>query len=437
VTLRALPRWLVLPRGVSGVGGGLLVLGLCSYGFLALAGRALAPADFATLSVLYALVYTVGPGLFLPLEQEVGRALAERRVRGEGGMPVLRRAAALGLGFGSVVILIGLVFGPLLVAHLFAGSRAALGGLLLSTIGLWGAHLSRGALAGTGRFTRYGLQLALEGLVRLLGCLVLLIFQVHATGAYGFLLGGALIASVVLTVPSPRTLATEGPTAAWTELSGSLGWLVASALLSQTLVNAGPVAVRLLAGPTQQSAAGALLAGLVLARLPLFLFAAVQASLLPGLAGLLAAGKKEEFIRGIYRLVRLVAALMVTATVAAAALGGLSMRLLFGPALALPGATLAAVTGASGLYMIAVVLSQAQIALRGYARSVAGWVSGIIVFLAVSVSGSGLVGRVVAGYLLGSLAALAVLALLLPGRLARHEPSPSTSGLRASTGVES
>lgn len=145
-----------------------------------------------------------------------------------------------------------------------------------------GAHLSRGALAGTGRFQRYGAQLALEGVVRVTACVAIVLLGVRNTGAYGLLLGGALIASVVLTVPRPRTLAAPGPSAPWGELSGSLGWLLASALASQALANAGPVAVRLLAGPGEQGAAGALLAGLVLARLPLFLFAAVQATLLPG-----------------------------------------------------------------------------------------------------------------------------------------------------------
>ncbi len=435
--VRAAMRRFALPAGVSGVSGGLLVLGLCSYAFLALAGRALSPADFATLSVLYALVYTVGPGLFLPLEQEVGRALAERRVRGEGGLPVLRKAAALGLALAAAVVVLAVALGRLAVDHLFAGSVAALLGLLLSCAGLWGAHLSRGALAGTGRFKRYGLQLAIEGIVRVLGCGSLFLVGVRGVGAYGFLLGGALIASVVLTVPRPRTLATDGPLAGWADLSGSLGWLLASALLSQALVNAGPVAVRLLAGPGEQAAAGALLAGLVLARLPLFLFAAVQASLLPGLASLLAAGRKREFVHGVLRLVGLVAALMAVSTVAAALLGHLAMSILFGPKLTLSGGTLAAVTLASGLYMVAVVLSQAHVALRGYGRSVVGWIFGLVVFLAVSVIGSGLVGRVVAGYLLGSLVAAIVLAGLLPGRLARHEPAAdATCDLSAATGVE-
>ena len=37
-----------------------------------------------------------GPGLFLPLEQEVGRALAHRRAQGIGGGPLVHRAARLG-----------------------------------------------------------------------------------------------------------------------------------------------------------------------------------------------------------------------------------------------------------------------------------------------------------------------------------------------------
>ena len=58
------------------------------YGFLVVAARALGTARFAPLSVFWALLFVCGPGFFLPLEQETGRAIAARRVRGEGGRPV-------------------------------------------------------------------------------------------------------------------------------------------------------------------------------------------------------------------------------------------------------------------------------------------------------------------------------------------------------------
>ena len=65
------------------VGAGLVVLGLSATVYLVLAARATGPAGFAGLAVLWTLVYTVGIGLFLPFEQEVARAVADRSARGE------------------------------------------------------------------------------------------------------------------------------------------------------------------------------------------------------------------------------------------------------------------------------------------------------------------------------------------------------------------
>ncbi|MEY2589667.1 MAG: hypothetical protein QOJ67_1651, partial [Acidimicrobiaceae bacterium] len=70
--------------------------GVSAYGFLVLSARVLGKAEYAPLSVLWAAVFLAGPGFFLPLEQEVSRALAARRALGLGTGPVLRRAAMLG-----------------------------------------------------------------------------------------------------------------------------------------------------------------------------------------------------------------------------------------------------------------------------------------------------------------------------------------------------
>ena len=81
-----------LPEGTFAVGVGLLVAGVTACGFLVVSARALGKTEYAPLSVLWSLVFLAGPGFFLPLEQEVSRALAARRARGEG----LGTAAAAG-----------------------------------------------------------------------------------------------------------------------------------------------------------------------------------------------------------------------------------------------------------------------------------------------------------------------------------------------------
>src|SRR2546421_4256098 len=96
-----------LPEGTLAVGAGLIVSGVTSYGFLAISARALGPERYAPLGVLWALTYVVCPGVFLPLEQEVGRALSSRRARGVGGGPLIHRAALAGGGAA-----VGLVAAP-------------------------------------------------------------------------------------------------------------------------------------------------------------------------------------------------------------------------------------------------------------------------------------------------------------------------------------
>ena len=70
--------------GLRSTTAGIAGAGICTYAFLTLAGRVLGPTDFTPVSALWALVVVVGPGLFLPLQQELGRHLAPQRAEREG-----------------------------------------------------------------------------------------------------------------------------------------------------------------------------------------------------------------------------------------------------------------------------------------------------------------------------------------------------------------
>lgn len=409
----------VLPAGTLPVGAGLVVLGASSYVYLAVAARMLSPQRYATVGVLYVLVYTAGPGLFLPVEQELGRALADRRARGFGGGPVVRRAAAASAALTAAIVVLGLATGPASVPHLFDGSWALLASLLFATVALWTAHVTRGALAGLSMFGRYGAQLGVEGLARTVGVAVLGALGVHAAGWYGLLLGAGLLASVVATSDTTPRMLSPGPAARWNELSGALGWLLAASLLAQLLVNAGPVAAKLVATSTQRAAAGQLLSALVLARLPLFAFAAVQAALLPRLAGQLAVGQWHEFARGLRRLAAATAAVGAAATVVAALVGPQLLHVFFGRRYDVGAGVLAELAAASGLYMLSVIAAQSLVALRRYAAAAGGWGTGVALFVVVVIVGHDVITRVVHAFLLGSAAALVALGLLLWRAMAR------------------
>ena len=89
-------RKLPVPEGTYAVGLGLLISGITAYGFQILAFKGLTKSEYAALNGLWILVFVVAPGFFLPLEQEVGRAVADRRSRPLGGGPVVKKAARAG-----------------------------------------------------------------------------------------------------------------------------------------------------------------------------------------------------------------------------------------------------------------------------------------------------------------------------------------------------
>ena len=86
-----------VPEGTFAVGAGLVVAAITSYLFVIVAQQGPRARRSTRRSARSgASSSSPGPGLFLPLEQEVGRALAHRRAQGIGGGPLVERAARLG-----------------------------------------------------------------------------------------------------------------------------------------------------------------------------------------------------------------------------------------------------------------------------------------------------------------------------------------------------
>ena len=85
-----------LPGGIAPVAAGLIVLGITAYGFLIVAARSLGAERYAPLAVLWALVFLIGPGVFVPLEQELARAISARQATGRTSEHLVRMAALAG-----------------------------------------------------------------------------------------------------------------------------------------------------------------------------------------------------------------------------------------------------------------------------------------------------------------------------------------------------
>ena len=408
-----------LPEGTLAVGAGLVIAGLTAYGFLSVSARALGPERYAPLGVLWALMFVAGPGFFLPLEQEVGRALASRRARRLGGGPLIRRATLAGGTLAGLLILVSAATGPALLKHLFDGKGLLLIGFMIGLAGYFAEYLVRGTLSGNGRFRTYGVLVGSESALRMAACVALAVVGVKTAGPYGVVLGAAPFAAIAVALARERNLVTPGPDAPWSELSTALGVLLAGSVLAQLLVNAGVFAVQILADASEKAAAGRFLNGLIIARVPLFMFQAVQASLLPKLAGLVGAGRHADFRTGLRRLLEAVVAIGVVATVVAYAIGPMVVRIFFGREFELGHTDLAYLAAASAAYMLALALAQALIALEAYSRVVTGWAVGIVAFVLVTASQHGLLPRVEHGFLAGSIAAALVMALSVNTLLSR------------------
>ncbi len=214
-----------LPEGALAVGAGLVVNGAMAYGFLLLTARALSPADYSSLSVLWAVSFTIGPGLFFPLEQELARVVAARREHGLGASGVVRQAALAGGVFVVLLIAAAVAVRGLLIDRLFTDYATLALALVLSFVSFFVLHVIRGVLSGSRSFVSYGVVSAGEGLARMGVCVVLYLVGSNAPGPYGIALTLAPLVALLVFIRRVRFV-DGGPTIEWVKLGEQIGFLL-------------------------------------------------------------------------------------------------------------------------------------------------------------------------------------------------------------------
>lgn len=422
-----------LPEGTIPVAVGLLVAGIASFAFFRVGKSALGGEDeFGPIASLWFGTFALAPGFFLPLEQELGRALAHRRTLRQGGMPVVRKVIQLGAILAGFVAVVMLVLSPVIASAYFDGDWWMAAALTLAFLCYAPAHLARGICSGSGRFRDYAIVMGFDGVVRIILCVALAVIGVKTAGPYGFAVALAPLVGIGV-VASRGALKTEpGPAADWKEVTPNLGWLLLGSVFAAALVNAGPIATTLLAGGADKALVTRFSYGILLARVPLFMFQAVQAALLPRLSRLAAAGNFAEFRDGLRRLFAIVIAVGVVGTVGALVLGPPLAELVYEADLT--GRTLALLALASAGYMLALAMAQAVIALQGHRFQAIGWGAGIGAFLLVTwLAGDDLFRRVELGLVSASFTSLIVFYLALRSRLASGAEPDELSLLQAAT----
>jgi O-antigen/teichoic acid export membrane protein len=412
-----------LPEGTVPVGIALLVAGCATYAFFKIGKVALGgDAEFNPISSLWFATFALAPGFFLPLEQELGRALAHRKALHQGGQPVVGRVVRLAIAIVLLVLLAILALSTVITDAYFDGNWWMFAALATAFVAYAPAHLARGICSGSGRFTSYAVVIGSDGIVRITLCVMLALLGVTHTAPYAFSVALSPLVAVVA-VGMRGQLATEpGPPAPWNEVTQNLGWLLVGTVFSAALLNAGPVAAKLLADDDQHDLVTQFAYGVLLARIPLFLFQAVQAALLPRLARLAARGDFVEFRYGLRRLLVLVAIIGVVGTLGALVLGAPIVDLVYGADLS--GRTMAMLALSSAIYMGAIATSQAVVALRGHAQVAFGWIFAVTAFLlTIWLGGDDLFRRIEIALVASSLAALASFSVALKWRLSIAQPA--------------
>ena len=406
-----------LPEGTIPVGIGLLVAGVATYAFFKVGNVAVGGDEaFEPIASMWFATFALAPGFFLPLEQELGRAVAYRRAVGQGARPVVKRVVWLGAVLVAVVSLAILALSPLIASSYFDGDWFMVVALIAAFAGYAPAHLARGVCSGTGRFRQYAIIMGSDGVVRIVLCIALAVVGISATGAYGMAIAVAPLFAVGYIYRRGGLQTEPGPPAEWSEVTPNLGWLLLGSVFAASLLNAGPIAASLLADDDQDALVTQFSYGVLLARIPLFLFQAVQAALLPRLSRLAARGELDEFRSGLKRLMLVVLAVGVVGTAGAFVLGPWAIEVVYDAELT--GRTLAMLALSSACYMLALATAQAVIALQGHALVALGWAIGMVTFLLGTwLSSDEVFRRIEIGLLTSSICALISFGLSLRFKL--------------------
>jgi O-antigen/teichoic acid export membrane protein len=412
------------------------VLGAAGYAFVAVVGHVMhEPSEAGFLSALislYLLVNIVGPGIFAALEQATSRAVSAALTRGEPVAPIARRTAVLALWSFAVLVVVLLAAWPLVLARVLDDQVGLLVALLVAVAGSGAVYWVRGLLGGQQRFAAYARTLYVEGAVRLVPCLILLVLAVGSPTAYGLAFAVGSAAAALAVAPLLGVRGGGEPYAPLERIGRSYAYLLGAIALSQLLANLAPVVVsyRL---PDDLVRAGVFGTTFVLARIPLFLFAPVQAVLLPHVTRAATLGRYAELVTRLRQAALLVAALGVLGAVACVWLGPWAAEVLFNTAARPTAAVLGLLGAATLLMMLALVVQPTLIALGRQRWVTSAWTAGAVVFVVLLVLPGDPITAALIAQLAGPLVVLVglsvgVVSALHTGVSGRTANSASTGG---------
>jgi O-antigen/teichoic acid export membrane protein len=400
-------------RGSYGRGARILSLGIASTGlltflFFSVASHALGESDlgqeqYGQVATMWAILFTAMCVFYRPVEQLLSRTIATAAARGEPH-PRLREPLLIQAAFALMLVAAAFVARDTLEDQL--GSSTLFWMLVAAGVAYAASYFARGFVAGHQWFALYGGLVLFESVARILFPIAALVGITTGQTAVAAGIVAAPLASLLVVPwairaatrrldgvgadgassaavgqsadrPASATDATSastsgivdvrdtrGTAASTLRTGGSFAAAVAMIQLGeQTLVNGGTLLT------ADKAAAGLIFSALLVTRAPLQLFQAIQTTLLPHFATLIATGSPHEIGAAVRKAVGLIAAFAALVVVGLLLLGGWVMPLLFDGQKP-PVLGLAVVAVGMGAHLIAGTLNQAALA-RGHAWAAA------------------------------------------------------------------
>lgn len=372
------------------MGAGLVAVGIAGYVFLALAGHAFSTADAAALASFYLIVSIVGPGVFVGLEQETSRSTSAWLARDRRFGIVARHAALVGAALLAVVAVALLVIGPLLTDKALSGQWGLFAAIFVAVSAAAAMYLVRGLLGGMQRFGGYAATLTVEGLVRLLLCVTVVVLGNPDATWYAITFGVGTVLAVAAGLPwlrhphagaVPDTVDTIDDTASLRAMARRLVLMVAAAFGFQLVANLAPIVVTAKLGAADTATAAAFASAFVLVRIPVLLFAAVQAMLLPALTKAATVGDFAMVRATLAKFLAAVAVIGTPTVLLALLIGPEAVELLFGAKVRLPSGVVGLLAIGTVLVLTTQVLMPALLALGKHRIVTMGWALGTVVLV--------------------------------------------------------
>ena len=392
--------------GIAGIGIGLT--GLVTQAYFSLSSYALDAHEYGGISLLWTAIFLVTAILYRPVEQLLGRTIADRDARGVRGSEHLRVAATIQLALAMAFAVVALALREPLEDDLFGGHSELYWVLIVAVLAYAASYYARGFLAGNRRLGLYGALVFLEANARLLFALLAVL---GVATSQGFVAAGMAVGPLVSLVIVPLALgrhlrgAGEGdphtaeaadmaaleepPAEAEFTLAHGAGFAVAVLVImvcEQAFLNAGPLLVKSTSEANGIALAGFAFNVVLIARAPLQLFQAVQTAILPHLTELSAGAAVDEFRRSVTVTIRAIAAFGALVTLGLLAVGPWAMHVLFGDkGFDYDRLGLVAMGAGMGLYLCGATLNQAALARARARQAAACWVVSAAAYVAILV----------------------------------------------------